>query len=297
MIVPNNHNVGWGSTPCVSISKVRAKARCLVAVFVTAIFLFSSFAVLLNPVSGGSAYELQAADPIVFRIGTVLKPDDFNPFSMTTGMSYTILWLTYEFLYTAGATDVSEPTPQLAYDHDVSENGLTYTYYLEEDAKWHDGESVTAHDVEFTFNMMRRNERDTALLGGYLRNVTEVVALDTHTVEITTEVPKSTMLAINVPILPEHLWSAVEDDGEIDKVGMWDETYFPNGPIGSGPLILDDYDKALGFIRLLKFEDYHMGPINVDEVLWKIYTTEDAMITALESGEIDMTMGVPPTHY
>lgn len=212
-------------------------------------------------------------------------------------MSYTILWLTYEFLYTAGKTDLSEPTPQLAYDYSVSGDGLTYTYYLEESAKWHDGESVTADDVEFTFNMMLRNQRETALLGGYLRNVTEVVATDTHTVEITTDIPKSTMLAINIPILPEHLWSAVEDAEELDKVDMWDEAYFPNGPIGSGPFILDEYDKALGFIRLLKFEDYHMGAVNVDQVLWKIYTTEDAMITALKNGEIDMTQGVPPTHF
>jgi len=259
--------------------------------------MLSGVAVLLNPVSGNTAYGLQAETPIVFTMGTVLKPDSFNPFEMTTGMSYTILWLTYEFLYTAGPSDVSEPTPQLAYDHDVSEDGLTWTYYLEEEAKWHDGLPVTAHDVNFTFNMMLRNQRATALLGGYLRNVTEVVALDAHTVQITTNITKSTMLAINVPILPEHLWSAVEDDGEIDKVDMWNENYFPNGHIGSGPLILDDYDKALGFIRLLKFEDYHMGPVNVDEVLWKIFTTEDAMMTALKNGAIDMTQGVPPTHY
>ncbi|HIH00567.1 TPA: hypothetical protein HA259_00540, partial [Thermoplasmata archaeon] len=165
------------------------------------------------------------------------------------------------------------PHPQLAQSYEVSPDGLVWTYHLVEDALWHDGLPVTAHDVEFTFDMILNNEKDCALLGGYLRNVTDVTATSDHSVQITTEVPKSTMLSINIPILPEHLWSAVEDAGIIDQVDMWNEDYFPNGPIGSGPLILEEYDKALGYIKMSKFEDYHMGPINVDQVLFKVYNT------------------------
>ena len=256
---------------------------------IAAVFILSALAISPNS-------TVEAEDEYYqIGVGTVLVPDDFNPFSMTTGISYTVLWITYDFLYTAGP-DMG-PYPQLAHSHSTSEDGLEWTYYIREDAYWHDGEKVTANDVDFTFNMMLRNEKDCALLGGYLRNVTSVEATDDYTVVIKTEVPKATMLSINVPILPEHLWSAVEDDGMIKKVDMWDTKYFPNGPIGSGPLILDEYSKAGDFIRLLKFEDYHMGPVNVDEVLFKIYNTEDSLVTALQTGLIDVSMGIPATHW
>ncbi|UCE80712.1 MAG: hypothetical protein JSV94_06110, partial [Methanobacteriota archaeon] len=175
----------------------------------------------------------------VIRLGTVQKPDGFNPFTITTSLSHSILWMNYEMLYTPGP-DLT-PCPQLAESYTVSEDGMEWTFNLSAESYWHDGQPVTAHDVNFTFNMILRNEYECARLGGYLQNVTGVRALDDHTVRITTEVTKSTMLSINIPILPEHYWSAVEEDELIDQVSMWDGTYFPNGPIGSGPLILDEY--------------------------------------------------------
>ncbi|UCE91065.1 MAG: carboxypeptidase regulatory-like domain-containing protein [Methanobacteriota archaeon] len=274
---------------------LRADGRfrsCIVSAIV-AVFILSAFPVVSDVASG-------AQDDTRIVVGTILKPDGFNPFTMTTGISYTVLWITYDFLYTAGRD--MEPVPQLAHSHDVSADGLTWTYYLRDDAYWQDGEQVTAHDVDFTFNMIMRNEKECALLGGYLRNVTSVEAISDYTVEIVTEVPKCTMLSINIPILPEHYWSAVEDAGKINQVGMWDEPYFPNGPIGSGPLRLVQWLKAEGDIKMEKFDDYHdtydsQGPINVDEVLFKVYTNEAAMVNALLGGSCDVSMSVPPTSW
>ncbi|UCE81289.1 MAG: carboxypeptidase regulatory-like domain-containing protein [Methanobacteriota archaeon] len=275
------------------------RSRVGMVVAISAILMLSTFVALLNSASqnvGGVQDE-----PHVISVGTVLEPDDFNPFAMTTGISYTVLWITHDFLYTAGP-DMG-PYGQLAYDHSISEDGLVWTYYLHEDSYWHDNETVTAEDVEFTFNMIMRNEKDCALLGGYLANVTKVEATGEYTVQITTDVKKATMLSINIPILPEHLWSAVEEAGKIKSVDMWDPNYFPDGPVGSGPLILDEYSKAQDFIRLLKFEkynkfeEYNFRPVNVDEVLFKIYNLEDTMVTALKSGLIDVAMGIPPTHW
>ena len=231
----------------------------------------------------------------VVAIGTVKKPDDFNPFSATTALSHYVLWMTHEMLYTPGP-DLS-PCPQLVESYMVSGDGKEWTFNLSSDSLWHDGQPVTAHDVNFTFNMILDNPYDCAMLLPYLDNVTEVVATGEFAIRIVTDVPKATMLSTYVPILPEHLWSDVEEYGDISSVDMWDDTYFPDGPVGSGPLILDEYSATLGYIRMLKFEDYHMGPVNVDEVLFKIYNIEDSMVTALQNGDIDVAMGIPLTHW
>lgn len=262
---------------------------------VAACMLLSAFAAVLVVPSGVEAVQ---DEPVQIRVGTVLEPDDFNPFSMTTGISYTVAWMMYEMLYTTGPE--REPYPQLAESYESSEDGLVWTYYLVQNSTWHDGWQVTAHDVAFTFNMILEYPDETALLGGYLKGfVYPVVALDDYTVEITLDAPKATMLAINVPILPEHLWTDVVADGEIETVDLWDPDYFPEGPVGSGPVKLLEYSKTSGFIRLGKHEGYHRLPgletntINVDEILYVIYTNEAAMTTALESGELDVVDGVP----
>jgi len=242
-----------------------------------------------------NTYSAQPEGYSVIRIGTVEKPDSFNPFSALSFLSHSLLMMTYEMLLTPGP-DLS-PCPQLAESYMVSEDWREWTFNLSADSYWHDGFPVTAHDANFTFNMMLRNELECALLGGYLQDVTDVRALDDHTLQVTTDVPKSTMLSIYIPILPEHYWSAVEDDGVISSVEMWDETYFPNGPIGSGPLILDEYSKALGYIRMLKSQDYHMGSVNVDEVLFMIYNTAEAMATALTTESIDVALDVPTPYW
>jgi peptide/nickel transport system substrate-binding protein len=271
----------------------RPKSKTAWAIVIVLVLLMSAMVAVC-----GTGKVLAVDDEYVqIRVGTILEPDDFNPFSMTTGMSYTIAWMMYEMLYTSGPE--REPCPQLAQSYKANEDGTVWTYYLVEDSFFHDDIQVTAHDVAFTFNMIMENEDDCALLGGYLKGFQDVTAIDDFTVQITLDAPKATMLAITVPILPEHLWSAVVDAGEIKTVDLWDPTFFPDGPVGSGPMILSEYSKTSGFIKLLKQDPYHrlqgieVDSINVDEILFVIYKNEAAMTTALVTGEIDVVDGVP----
>ncbi|UCE91812.1 MAG: carboxypeptidase regulatory-like domain-containing protein [Methanobacteriota archaeon] len=207
--------------------------------------------------------------------------------------------MTYEFLYAVGP--MMEPYPQLAASHEVSNGNLTWTYHLVEDSYWHDGLPVTAHDVEFTFKMIMDYPQECALLAGYLEGFDEVTALDNYTVQIDLLRPKANMLSLIVPILPEHLWSKVRDDGVIDTVDMFETDYFPDGPVGSGPFILEEYRMAEGEIHLLAQKPYHRLPgievdsVNIDKLIFVIYKSDNALITALETGDIDVVDGVPPS--
>lgn len=255
----------------------------LLAVSISAMFLMTP---------GFAAKSAAAQQPYVtMTLGTVLLPDTLNPFSMTTGISYMITWFAFETLTTDDPTTL-EPYPMLGASWESSPDGKVWTYHLVQNSYWHDGLQVTAEDVAFTYNLIRDNPTECAMYGSYLTNVTEVLPVDTFTVRITTEVPKATMLRLSIPILPKHLWSAVPVSS-LGKVDIWDATYFPNGPIGSGPMILKSWSKVQKEIRMLKWDRYHMGTINMDEVLFKLYTNEDSMMNALYSGYIDVAMYVP----
>jgi peptide/nickel transport system substrate-binding protein len=256
----------------------------LLAVSISAMFLMTP---------GFTAPSDAAAAPYVtMTLGTVLLPDTLNPFSMTTGISYMITWLAFETLTTDDPTTL-EPVPMLAASWEASVDGKVWTYHLVQNSFWHDGVQVTAEDVAFTYNLILNNPTECAMYGSYLTNVTEVLVIDPYTVRITTEVPKATMLRLSIPILPEHLWSAVPI-ANLGKVDLWDATYFPDGPVGSGPMILESWSKVQKEIRMLKWDRYHIDTINMDEVLFKLYTNEDSMMNALYSGYIDVAMYVPP---
>jgi peptide/nickel transport system substrate-binding protein len=244
---------------------------------------------LFAPAARDGVANAAAQDEITMTVGTLQDPGTLNPFSMTLSMSYTISFLMYDTLNSV-EPDLSSGS-QLAASWEHDDTGMVWTYYLVQDAYWHDDEQVTAEDVAFTFNLILDNRDTCALWIDYLSNVTLVEAVDEYTVRITTEVPKATMLSINIPILPEHIWSLIPVD-KLDTVDYWNALYFPNGPVGSGPFILDEYVKD-DFIRMLTNTNYHIDVADFDILLYKVYTDDTSMINALNSGELTVATGVP----
>jgi len=245
---------------------------------------------MLSAVPSGLNSSVAGEDPSRMIVGVAQKADTLNVFAMALSISYTVNFLVYDTLNSV-EPDLS-PGPQLAHSWETNETGTLWTFHLVEDAVWHDGQAVTAEDVEFTFNLILNNRVDAALWIDYLSDVIRVEATDTYTVEIETTVPKATMLTMMVPVLPEHIWSLVPPD-EIDEVDPWDEDYFPDGPIGSGPLKLESWDSTKGEISMLRNDAYFIDTVNVDEVMFKTFGSESVMVSALWAGTIDVAMDVP----
>lgn len=266
----------------------RGFVRVMLTIAVAAAFVSTTF------VATSTDAVAQDAD-LIFWVGTMMDIDTLNPFTMTSITSYAICGLMFEYLLT---TDINgDSHPQVAESYSVNEDGTVWTYNLVDDSYFHDGERVTADDVKFTYDMVMNNPQDCSLLAGYLDGVTNVERIDEFTIRITLEEARRGMLEIWIPILPEHLWSAVEDDNQIKKVDWDDSTYFPTGFIGSGPFILDEYVQTQNHIRLLKWDQYNFGPVNIDELFFKIYDFEDTMVNALDTGAIDVALDVPVTHW
>jgi peptide/nickel transport system substrate-binding protein len=248
------------------------------------------FAGLAVPLFGAAGSVEAADDPVIMTIGVLQSPDSLNPFGMVLGISYTILFLMYDTLNSV-EPDFSAGQ-QLATDWYFNEAGDVWYYEITEDAVWHDGTPLTAHDIAFTYNLIMDNDKECALWIDYLSGFEEVVAEEDYLLRITLEKPKATMLSIMVPILPEHIWSLIPTT-KLDSADYWkDSAYFPDGPVGSGPLVLDEY-VADDFVRMKKWDQYHLGTVNMDEVLYKIYSSDDAMTNALQSGYIDVATSVP----
>jgi len=251
--------------------------------------LMTSGVLVCLPLGAKSAEAAAALAPVTLTVGVTQSVDSLNPLTGYLSMSYQAYTLMYEML--VGVDKDLNPAPQIAESWETSPNGLVWTYHIRHGMLWHDNVSVTAEDVNWTYQLIMNDPVAGALSSDYLRNVTDCRALDDYTLQITTEVPKATMLSIVIPIMPKHLWMNVPSN-KLTSADVFDTAYFPNGPVGSGPWVLVDYVTD-DFVKFQKFPYYYGRSINFDELIYKIFLSPQAMLNALYAGSIDIAAYVP----
>ena len=225
----------------------------------------------------------QQEDRIVLTVGT----EDVDSFSPLIGVEVPDFeaWNLHYATLTDKAADDFATIPGLAESWEASEDGKTYTYTLREGLLWSDGEALTADDV--VFNIERG--RDEEWLNHYsaVQNLS-ARAVDERTVEITSSVPDPKLPTMDIYLLPEHVW------GELDEAAI--TKYKGLDGVGSGPFTLAEYEPGQ-FWRMVANENYWAGRPKYDEVVFRIFNNADAMVSALEKGEIDAAQDVPASSF
>jgi len=237
---------------------------------------------VLAGVAGAAAQDSSGDDEkVVFRVGGTNDIDGFNPFKIVEIPSYEVMGLTYDLLVDTSPKD-SSPVPGLADSWETSNDGLTWTFHLNKDARWHDGKPVTSEDVAYTYQRILDEEQ-----GLYIDAVKQIDTIETpdkHTVVFTTKEPSAQMLNTYVYILPKHIWKDVPAD---------ETKSFKNEPvIGSGPFQAVEWREGQ-FARLEANPDYFRGAPHVDEVIFQFYDNADTMVQALKNGEVDYIYNMP----
>lgn len=230
--------------------------------------------------------SLSAKPPSVLRIGWSQGPDSLNIGVAWLASAYTISELTYSTMYDLKLDGT------LAYDLATnvarSDDGLTYTYTIREGVKFHDGQPLTAKDVAFTYNLVKDHE-DFPTLHSYTEHFVSIEAPDDKTVVITLDeaIPNIESKLVFLYILPEHIW---KDHSAGDAAATFENLEM----IGSGPFKMLEY-KPNEFIRLGVNKDYYGGAANIDEVIFQVFSSNDALVQSLKTGQIDLITGVPNT--
>jgi peptide/nickel transport system substrate-binding protein len=219
----------------------------------------------------------------VMRIGWLESPENLNPFVGVQTSDWVIWQLNYDWLVRYNAATLA-PEPGLATSWSVSPDGKTWTFETREGVTWQDGVPFTAKDVAFTFNYVVENNLSNVFV--YTDGITGAKALSDTKVEIYTKVPKANMLAMLVPIIPEHIWSKVP--------GKAASSTHQNKPpiVGTGPFQVVDF-KPSGYIRLVANKHYWGGAPKIDELIFEIYENPQSMVLDLRSGAIDGAVNVP----
>lgn len=218
--------------------------------------------------------------PSTVTVALLQDVDSLNPFVGSYASSVQLYRLTYDYL-TDYSTRDNQPVPGLAESWSTSPDNRTWTFRLRKGVRWSDGRPLTAKDVVFTFRtiMADRGLANAAAV----RNFTEVSAGDEHTVRITTRRPSATMLALDIPIVPEHVWAGLDPTEEPD----------PSRLVGSGPYRLDEVRPNQFYALAANSRTWRGEPASRRLVLQR-FADSDAALAALRAGQADMVSGVTP---
>jgi peptide/nickel transport system substrate-binding protein len=243
-----------------------------------------SFALLLCALTALAAVAVaRGADGESTTVFTVGFPGDYDTLNPVVGVEvpdYEIWNLQYATLTDKAAADFAT-TPGLAESWEGSADGKTYTYTLREGLTWSDGTPLTADDIAYTVN--RAKAEEWLNYTSTVQNLT-AKAIDDRTVEIASSVPDPKLPTMDVYVVPKHIWEK-QDAKAVTK-------YPATDGVGSGPFTLVEAKRGQ-FIRLKANDGYWGGRPAVDEVVFRLFTNADAMVAALEKGEIDAAHDVP----
>lgn len=232
-------------------------------------------------IAGISATPATAQDEVTMIIGLTQPWETLNPVVGFAVSEYEVWNIQYTGLTTRSAEDFS-PEPGLAESWVENEPGLSYTYTLREGMQWSDGEPLTAEDIAWNINTSRDQE-----WSNYISTVTNLTAevVDERTVTVTSSVPDPKLPAVEIYIVPKHIWEEQATPETIDSYDGLDG-------VGSGPFTISDYQSEES-LTMTANEYFHGGRSAIDTIIFRYFSNPDAMVAALQRGEIDAAHGIP----
>ena len=242
---------------------------------------------------------------VVITYGMTSAWDTVNPYGSSSGSIYQQLAVDkiYDrlaFLEEAG----SDVTPRGAASWESADDGLSAIFHLDENAKWHDGEPVTAEDWVFTAQLITDPEFGFGLKSEFntwagtddtgveeSENSVQVEAVDDYTLKMTFKsvTPVEDWLLLHNKyfyVLPQHLL------GDIAPADMMSADFW-NAPVGSGPCIFES-EISGSELDLASNPNYHLGAPKFGKLVMKVIAATNT-VTSVAAGEMDGFFQAPST--
>lgn len=248
-----------------------------------------------------------------YREGTLGRPVSVNPLGARTQVDRDLVALTFSGLVKLGPDGIL--IADLASRWTTDETGKMWTFRLRPDARWHDGEPLTARDVVFTIDVLR----DASYSGpgaGSWREVT-ATAVDTQTVRFDLTTPLGGFLQLATqPIAPAHLL------GGVPLAELADHP-FGRAPVGSASFVVTELDDSHAILDPIATASglgtegpqagASAGPPTdalataaptkrpsvpaprLARLEFRYFDDEGALVRAFEAGEVDVASGLSPS--
>ncbi|MHC9043922.1 ABC transporter substrate-binding protein [Microbacterium saperdae] len=243
--------------------------------------LIGAGAIVLGSTVASAGAAVAEEDGAQARISLTGDVETLNPFLSVLSTSDSILMYQYEPLVAWAAEDNSE-YPAIAESWEANADATEWTFHLEPDALWSDGEPIVADDVIWTIEAIQDNDALKMAKGSLVENIASIEAPDELTVVMTMENPQAPNPGADLPIVPSHVWAALDDPAAYENDA---------DTVGSGPFIITESSKTSG-VTMKANPHYRHGEAKIDSLVWVPYKSSDAAVQALKTGEVDLVDGL-----
>ena len=222
-------------------------------------------------------------------VGLVAEPVNLDPAQVTDLNSNRVGRRIVETLATF-PDESTQIVPGLAESWTVSKDGLRYTFKLRKGISFHDGTPLNAEAVKFSIERQINAEHPFNKLGKYpfanyfFGNVKAVEVVDPSTVEFVLKEPRASFLAI----LTAGAASIVSPTA-VKKLGV----DYALQPVGTGPFRYVAWDRGQRVV-LERNAQYWKSPVKVERVIYRPIVEDQARLTELLTGALDLIVGTPP---
>ncbi len=259
----------------------RSLAAVAIAASVLAVALGASLTRSSAAKSGGT-----------FRVGTSSRIDSLNPYVAFNQDAYSTFEYIYPFLIQYDSSNLRY-APDFALSWTQSKDGKTWTFKTVANAKWSDGKPLTAADAAWTINTdIKYKDGGAANAAGLIAHIKGANAPNPTTLIVHYAAPAGNVLGQfqQFAILPKHVWSKYTGHKGADL-----KTFTNKAPVvGAGPFKLVKFTKDA--IALFQRNDSFYGPKpQADGFGLRMFSNDDALVTALKTHEIDAIEDVPAT--
>lgn len=268
---------------------------------------FEVFSLILIIGLAGCSKNLSDQDEGILRLGNGGEPRDLDPHIVTGSPEVNILHALFEGLITYPREHPGDPEPGVAEHWRMSEDGLVWTFHLRKNARWSNGESVTAEDFVYSWrrsiepNLVSEYADWKFIIEGaedYFNGVHSdfervgLRAIDPHTFEITLVAPTADFLLILLhhSFLPVHP-GTIEAYGEIDmRFSGWTQ---PGRHVGNGPFKLKEW-RPNTYLEVERNPHYwDAETVGLNGMRFYPISDENTEERAFRTGQLHITNTVP----
>jgi peptide/nickel transport system substrate-binding protein len=193
--------------------------------------------------------------------------------------------LIYQGLVQYDPSGNSDIVPGIAESWTVSDDATTYTFKLNPNAKFSNGDPVTAEDVKFSLDRFG-NPDINQVMGLMAKGYGSATILDPSTVEVTLTEPIPAFLD-NIAIFP----ALVVPKRLVEAQGA----EFWKKPVGSGPFQVDSFTSGESLVLSRNPHYWEEGKPYLDSVTFNFATDANARMLSLISGQAQIADGITPS--
>ncbi len=220
-------------------------------------------------------------EPVEIVEGGLQEPRTLNPVLVDDPLAEELSGLVFSGL-TRIDPDTGDAAPDLAEDWEVNEDETAYSFTIREDATWHDGQPVTAQDVEFTFELIMDFRTRSPRYSRVVERITAVEALDTRTVEVRLISPYSPFLSTiaTFGIVPQHILMNVQPDELVAH------PFGVSSAVGTGPFEFAFWTRGDQIVFEANRQHFRQSP-QFDRYIYRVAPDAETLLEQIDQQMID----------